>query len=159
MLQAGLATGVGPMAAVAGAIAERVGRDLAAVSAQVVVENGGDLYLQALQTLRVGVFSGDSPFSDRIFLQISPSDMPLGIGTSSGTVGPSLSFGRADAACVLADTGALADAAATAVANRVRAPRDIEHALEAGLAIPGVRGVLIVAGGRLGVRGRVVLAV
>ena len=85
--------------------------------------------------------------------------MPLGIGTSSGTVGPSLSFGRADAACVLADTGALADAAATAVANRVRAPRDIEHALEAGLAIPGVRGVLIVAGGRLGVRGRVVLAV
>ncbi|HEU65760.1 MAG TPA: UPF0280 family protein, partial [Chloroflexi bacterium] len=94
-------TGVGPMAAVAGTIAEAVGRDLVAFSPEVIVENGGDIFLKTSKKRLVGIYAGQSSFTRKIALEIVAEETPLGIGTSSGTVGHSLSLGGADAVIVL----------------------------------------------------------
>lgn len=154
MLDAARRTGVGPMAAVAGAIAEYVGRGLAAGSpAGVMVENGGDIYLSSTRDVLVGLFAGKSNLSMRLGLNVSASDTPLGICTSSGTVGHSLSMGRADAATVVAESAALADAAATALGNRIGRVQDIEPALEWVLTINGVRGAVVMMGDKIGLLG------
>ena len=149
---------VGPMAAVAGAVAERVGRELLAETAQVIVENGGDIFIYTLLPRVAAIFAGESPLSGKLGIRVSRLGQPLGLCTSSGTVGPSLSFGRADAAVVLASSAALADAAATALGNRVREPADIERALELLETIPGVLGGALVMGEHLGAWGEVQLA-
>ena len=149
MLAAGAKAGTGPMAAVAGAIAQAVGRDLAAAAGEVMVENGGDVYLAASRDITVGLEAGGSPISGRLGLRIAREDMPLCLGTSSGTVGHSLSLGRADAATVKAADGALADAAATALGNRVKSARDLEAALDWVSGVEGVQGALIVIGAKL----------
>jgi len=84
--------------------------------------------------------------------------MPLGVCTSSATVGPSLSFGRADAVCVLAPSVALADAAASAIGNLVLKKDDIQRALDFGATIPGVEGIVIVFRDNLGVWGDITFA-
>lgn len=155
MYDAGRAAGVGPMAAVAGALAEAVGRKLRESSPEVVAENGGDLYLDLIEDATVGIFAGASPFSGKVGLRIRASRCPLGVCTSSGTVGPSLSFGVADAATVLAPDAALADAVATGVGNRVQGPDDLQGAVDWALTVPGVRGAVAVLGDRLAVRGEV----
>ncbi len=158
MIEAGTAAGVGPMAAVAGAIAARVGRELAAVSREVIVENGGDIFLHLERPATVALYAGRSPLSHRVGLKITPDLRPTwGVCTSSGTVGPSLSFGRADAACVVAPDAALADACATALGNRVADASDIDEALKWIGAIPGVAGAVVIVGDRLGVWGRLEL--
>jgi ApbE superfamily uncharacterized protein (UPF0280 family) len=157
MIEAGRKAGVGPMAAVAGAIAEYVGRELLAYSPEIIVENGGDIFLKILTKRTVGIYAGDSPLTGKIGLEISPRDTPLGICTSSGTVGHSLSYGRADAVVVIAPSAALADAAATAIGNRVNRPDDIENALESGQSIHGLKGMVIIIGKSIGVRGDVKL--
>jgi uncharacterized protein len=149
--------GVGPMAAVAGALAARVGRALAPWSEEVIVENGGDLYLAITAPATVALFAGKSPLSHRIGLRIDPEMSPLGVCTSSGTVGHSLSFGRADAACVVARDAVLADAAATALGNRVREAGDLAAALEWAAGIPEILGAVIIVGDKLGARGQVEL--
>jgi hypothetical protein len=153
MVAAGVAAGVGPMAAVAGAIAERVGRGLLAHAPEVIVENGGDVFLTTAAPAVVGIYAGASPLSLKFGIRVGGGAAPLAVCTSSGTVGHSLSFGRAEAACVVARACALADAAATAVANRVRSGRDITPAIEFGRTIPGVAGILVVAGDRMGAWG------
>ncbi len=155
MLMASTLTGVGPMAAVAGAIAQFVTRDLLRFSKEVIVENGGDIYLASEKERVVGIYAGSSPLSLRIGMVIEPEKTPLGVCTSSGTVGHSLSFGRADAVSVLSRSGALADAAATAIGNIVKGTRDIEKGLARGSEIEGVSGVLIVVGEKMGVWGEV----
>ncbi|MCL6621750.1 MAG: UPF0280 family protein [Syntrophobacterales bacterium] len=157
MVAAARVAGVGPMAAVAGALAERVGRALLAASPEVIVENGGDVFLALTRPATVALYAGASPLSRRVGLRIAAEDTPLGVCTSSGTVGHSLSFGRADAACVVAPTAALADALATALANRVRAPGDIDPALAWLADIPGTVGAVVVVGKALGAWGRVEL--
>ncbi len=149
---------VGPMAAVAGAVAGRVGRELLAETAQVIVENGGDIFIHTLLPRVAAIFAGESPLSGKLGIRISRLSQPLGLCTSSGTVGPSLSFGRAEAAIVLARSGALADAAATALGNRVQEPGDIERALELLETIPGVFGGAVIMGEHLGAWGEVQLA-
>jgi ApbE superfamily uncharacterized protein (UPF0280 family) len=153
MARAANAAGVGPMAAVAGAIAERVGRALLPRVREVAVENGGDIFLVCRKPWTIGIFAGDSPFSNRVGIEIQPAQAPVGCCTSSGTVGPSLSFGRADAACVLASSTALADAAATAVGNAVRSPDDVGKGIEVAKSIPGVTGVLVIKSDQLAVWG------
>jgi len=154
MLQAGLAAEVGPMAAVAGAIAEYVGRDLlAAGAAEVVVENGGDIYLARKEASVIGIFAGASPLSNRVGLKVSAPLMPMGICTSSGTVGHSLSLGEADSVTVLARDTALADAAATRIGNAVSPALPLEEALALATAIPGLLTVVIIRGGELGAWG------
>lgn len=157
MIAAAARVEVGPMAAVAGALAERVGRALETLSAEVIVENGGDIFLKVLQPATVALFAGKSPLSHRVGLKIDPSLSPLGVCTSSGTVGHSLSFGRADAACVLARSAALADAAATALGNRVPDAAAIAAALKWAAGVPEILGAVIIVGDRLGAQGQVEL--
>jgi len=150
--------GVGPMAAVAGAVSEMVGNDLLRLTPEIIVENGGDIFMKSRQVRKIGIYAGTSPLSEKISLVVSPEKTPVGICTSSGTVGHSLSFGRADAAVILARDAFLADAVATATGNRVREPADIDAALEFASGIPGVTGALIIIGDKLGAWGDVVLA-
>ncbi len=157
MLQAGQAAGVGPMAAVAGAIAMFVGQDLLAFSPDVIIENGGDLFIVCNEPLTVSIYAGKSSLSGRLGIKLPPSAKPLGLCTSSGTVGHSLSFGRADAVTILSPSAALSDAMATAVGNRVQTKNDIQPALDWAQEIPEVEGVLIIIGDQMGVWGEMEL--
>jgi hypothetical protein len=153
MLRASKMVGVGPMASVAGAIAEYVGKDLLKQSLNVIVENGGDIYLNVKDDVSIGIFAGDSPLSGKIALKIAANETPLGICTSSGTVGHSLSFGIADAVCIKSHSAALADAAATSVGNIIKNKSDVKRGLHRAMAIKGVLGVLIVTGNTLAIQG------
>ena len=157
MIKGGQVAGVGPMAAVAGAMAQSVAADLLADSPEVIVENGGDIYLRCNRDVRVAMFAGDSPLSFRFGLRVPVADHGWGVCTSSGTVGPSLSFGRADAVCVLAPSAALADAAATAIGNVVRSANDLPKALDRAQTIPGISGVVIIVGKKMGAWGEMEL--
>ncbi len=157
MIAAGQAAGSGPMAAVAGAIAQAVGGDLLGLSSRVVVENGGDLFLAADRDLTVAVDAGRSPLSGRLGVELAAADMPLCLCTSSGTVGHSLSLGRADAASVVSADGALADAVATMLGNRAHTKADLAPALEWAATVPGVRGSLLVLGDKLAAWGELSL--
>jgi len=157
MTEAAQKTGVGPMASVAGAIAEHVGKELLAFSPEIIVENGGDIYLKSLTRRTVGVFAGKSPLTGKIGLEINARDTPLGICTSSGTVGHSLSYGKADAVVALSESATLADAAATAIGNLVSQPGDITSAIEFGKSIRGLKGLIIIKDANMGVWGEVKL--
>ncbi len=157
MAEAGAKAGVGPMAAVAGAIAEYVGRQLLEFTPEIIVENGGDIYLKILKKRVVGIYAGDSPLTGKVGLEIEPRETPLGVCTSSGTVGHSLSFGKADAVVTIAGSATLADAAATAIGNRVKQPGDIDKALKYAQDIDGLKGVVIIIGGEVGAWGEVKL--
>lgn len=148
---------VGPMAAVAGAIAEAVGRDLLAHTQEVIVENGGDIFMKLSKTRLVGVYAGESPLTGKIALEIEPEDTPLGICTSSGTVGHSLSFGTADAVIVVSHSAALADAAATAIGNNIRSADDVTVAVEQARNIDGLTGVVVIKDDKIGLWGSVKL--
>ena len=153
MALAGEKAGVGPMAAVAGAIAEHVGSGLLKYSDEVVVENGGDIFLRLDNPATVGIFAGDSPLSLRMGICVESREKPISICTSSGTVGHSLSLGRADAVCVMSDSCSLADAAATSIGNRVTSKTDIQPAIDFGKHIEGVRGIVVIIGGDVGIWG------
>lgn len=148
-------SGVGPMASVAGAVSEFVGYDLLDSAENLIIENGGDIFLRSKKTLTVAVFAGESPLSYKLKIIVKPEETPLGICTSSATVGPSLSFGKADAVCVISKSATLADAAASAIGNRVNNKKDIKQSLEFGINIPGVLGVIIVVGNDMGAIGDV----
>ena len=145
--------GVGPMATVAGAVAEFVGKDIAPLSEEYVIENGGDIALMTKRERVVLVYAKDSPFSGRIGIRIKPDDRPYGVCTSSGTVGPSLSFGRADAVSIVARSALFADGLATRVGNVVRKKDDIARAIDEGKTFPGVLGILIILGDSIGMWG------
>ncbi len=147
--------GVGPMASVAGAIAEFVGNELLTFSPEVIIENGGDIYLKSVRKRIVGIYAGESPLTGKIGLEINGEDTPLGICTSSGTVGHSLSFGKADAVTVLSPSATLADAAATAIGNLIKQVDDIPRGIEFAKDIEGLKGVLIIKGDRVGLWGEV----
>ncbi len=149
MADAARLAGVGPMAAVAGAFAQYIGQALSRRTKDVIVENGGDIYLRSTRQRRIGIFAGKSPLSNRLALEIKPEHTPLGICTSSGTVGPSLSFGRADAAVVLSPSTTLADAVATAAGNRVPVKEDVQKAAEFAVSIEGITGAVIIKDDRL----------
>lgn len=162
MLEAAIEAGVGPMAAVAGGIADYVGSGLLeAGHKEIIVENGGDIYLNRSQSLTVSVYAGSSPLSNRLGLKIDSSKMPLGICTSSGTVGHSLSFGRADSVTVIADSGFIADAAATRLGNEVgigdNPAAGINRALAVSRTMPMLSGVLVICGETIGAVGEVEL--
>ncbi len=147
--------GVGPMAAVAGAIAQLVGNELLPYSPEVIVENGGDIYLRSLKKRWVGIYAGSSPLTGQIGLEIKGEDTPLGISTSSGTVGHSLSFGKTDAVTVVARSAALADAAATAIGNMVSHPEDIPTGIAFARTISEIQGGIIIIGDKMGIWGKI----
>ncbi len=155
MAEATARVGVGPMASVAGAIAEFVGNELLAFSPEIIVENGGDIYLKSSEKRIVGIYAGKSPLTGKIGLEINGEDTPLGICTSSGTVGHSLSFGKADAVVVLSKSATLADAAATAIGNLIKQPSDIPNGIRFAKGIEGLRGLLIIKDDNMGLWGEV----
>ncbi|RLB69248.1 MAG: UPF0280 family protein [Deltaproteobacteria bacterium] len=158
MVAAAGKAGVGPMAAVAGVLAEAVGRDLLAASPVVMVENGGDIFLAGACSYTVGIFAGRSPFSGKLGIRLSrPEKFSAGICTSSATVGHSLSLGRADAMCVYADSAAFADALATAMGNRIRSAKDLDAVVKDTLAFDSVHGAVAILGDKLAAAGEVEL--
>ncbi len=153
MLDAAELANVGPMAAVAGAVADEVGSFLSYEFGcrEVIVENGGDLFVKVQEPIVVSTYAGNSPLSGKIGLQIPPGD--YGICTSSGTVGPSISFGKADAVTVVARTGALADAFATFYGNQVKQPSDVHTMLNSHLHAE-VDTLLVIIGNTVGTIGK-----
>lgn len=158
MAEATRSVGVGPMASVAGAIAEYVGRDLLHLSPQIILENGGDIFLATQLERIVSLFTESSLFPSFIDLRIRPEKTPVGICTSSGKEGPSLSFGRADAVMVMSPSAVLGDAAATAAGNLVQSRKDIQKALDFLSGTPNVIGGAVLVDGEIGFWGDIELA-
>ena len=157
MFRAARPVNVGPMAAVAGAINEFVGKNLLNFTEQVILENGGDLFIKTVKMRKIAVYAGSSPLSGKIFIRINPGMTPLGICTSSGTIGHSLSFGKADAVTVLSGDAALADACATAACNIVQGEGDIEKALNFAKNIEGVKACVVIYRDKIGSIGNIEL--
>lgn len=155
MLKAGIAAGTGPMAAVAGAVAEYVGRKIFNLfyCKEIIIENGGDLWLSFVRPLDVAIYAGDSPLSGVLGVALDPTLSPCSLCTSSGTVGPSLSFGYADAAVILCSDAAMADAWATATGNMIQTADDIAPVLAHLKNRTEILGALIVVGDRMGLQG------
>jgi ApbE superfamily uncharacterized protein (UPF0280 family) len=155
MISAAKRVEVGPFAAVAGAIAEYVGKDLLQFSPEIIVENGGDIFVTSKRSRVFGIYAGNSPLTGKIALKIEASQMPCGVCTSSGSVGHSLSFGRADAAIVIAKSTVFADACATALGNKVFRASDIPFGLKFAENTEGIDGAVIIVGEEIGAWGNV----
>jgi len=153
MAAAAKTVGVGPMAAVAGAVAEFVGRDLMPLSPQIILENGGDIFLVTRAERKISIFTESPSFPSFIDLVIRPEKTPLGVCTSSGTEGPSLSLGRADAMMVISPSAIFADAAATAAGNLVHSKKDIPKAIDFLRNYPQITGAAVLADGEGGIYG------
>ncbi len=157
MIEAARKAGVGPMAAVAGAVADYVGRRLIGVSDEIIVENGGDLFIFVKRSIVVGIYAGSSPFSQKIGLKIGPTAIPVGVSTSSGKVGPSKSFGTAHAATIVSNDPILADAVATAMGNRISRPADLGPACRWAMSVEGVSGCVAILDDKMAALGRIEL--
>ncbi len=145
---------VGPMAAVAGAMAQLAAEAaLAAGAEEAIVDNGGDIYLKAVEPVIVALGTGTARLADRLAFSVEPQETPVSICSSSGKMGHSWSFGLCDLATIVAKDAALADAAATQAGNLVKTIRDVDAALERIIAIDGVDGVMLVKDDRVGLAG------
>ncbi len=154
MYKASEAAGTGPMSAVAGAVAEYICNDLIRFGfPEVVVENGGDIFMKLIQPATISIYAGESPLSDKIGLVVKPGQTPLSVCCSSGTVGHSLSFGTADACMIACSRGALADAFATAGCNEVKDLEMIYTVTELMLQKPGVISAVIIKDDKVGIGG------
>lgn len=147
--------GVGPMAAVAGTFAQAVGVKLKAQVKDVIVENGGDIYIDSVHDRLISVFAGHSQFTNKIAIRMKAAESPLGICTSSGTVGPSVSLGKADAVVIKGEDASLADAVATGAANRIQTAADLLQAVEYVKNIKGITGILAIKDDRMAAWGNI----
>lgn len=157
MSEAAQKAGTGPMSAVAGAMAECISRDILEEykADEVIVENGGDIFMKLTSPAIISVYAGDSPLSEKIALQIRPEETPLSVCCSSGTVGHSLSFGIADACTIACRSGALADAFATAFCNEVKNSDQVQRVTEMALQKTEIISVVIIAGDKAGLGGSI----
>ena len=157
MAEAAKSAGIGPLSAVAGAMAEAVGRDLLQHCDEVIVENGGDIFVHSRTERTIGLYAGQSPLTGRIGILISASVMPVGVCTSSASVGHSLSLGNADACTVIATSVAIADAFATVLCNRVRGPAALQQVLDS-IDLPAeIIGIVMTFGDKLAMQGDIQL--
>lgn len=155
MAMAAELVGVGPMAAVAGTMAQLAAEaGIKAGAAEVIVENGGDIYLTAVDPVIIGLYSGSTQLADTIAFLLKPEDTPISICSSSGKMGHSMSKGNCDLATVVATDAAVADAAATRAANLVKTVGDVDRALKQIESIKGIGGILIFKDDRVGLAGR-----
>jgi ApbE superfamily uncharacterized protein (UPF0280 family) len=161
MYEASEQAGTGPMSAVAGAVAENILNTLfnRYQFEEIVVENGGDIFMKLKEPATISVYVGDSPLSDKIGLKIKPGQTPVSVCCSSATVGHSLSFGTADACVVACSSGALADAYATACCNTVKNIEMIQEVTQQFLQKPGILSVLIIQDDRLAIGGNLEMTV
>jgi hypothetical protein len=155
MARAAKLVGVGPMAAVAGAMAQCAGlTGLDAGAREVIVDNGGDIFICAVEPVIIGLKTGTVNLVEKLAFSLKPDNTPISICSSSGKMGHSMSLGDCDLATVVAKDAALADAAATKAANLVRTVDDIDPVLENILGIEGIDGVMIVKGAQVGLVGK-----
>lgn len=155
MARAAKLVGVGPMAAVAGAMVQFAGQAALDTGVrEVIVDNGGDIYICAVEPVIIGLKTGTADLAEKLAFSLQAEETPISICSSSGKMGHSMSLGECDLATVIAKDAALADAAATAAANLVKNVDDIDPALENISAIEGVDGVMIVKGARVGLAGK-----
>jgi hypothetical protein len=155
MARAASTVGVGPMAAVAGAMAQiAVEAAIKAGAEEAIVDNGGDIFLRTVDSVIIRLYPGESEQIGRLAFSLQACDTPLSICSSSGKMGHSLSLGKCDLATVVAKDAALADAAATLAANLVRSVSDVEPALNRIVSIEGISGVMIVKDGHTGLAGK-----
>jgi len=155
MCRAAELAGVGPMAAVAGAFSQIVGETLLEHSDELVIENGGDIFISTKHERKVGIYAGKSPLSNKFALRIKTNYTPISVCTSSGTLGHSLSLGKSDATVVVANDAFICDAAATAVGNKVKEEENVQEALEYALTIKGVIGCVVIIGDKIGFVGEI----
>ena len=146
---------VGPMASVAGAIAEELGLYLLNYSDEIIIENGGDIWLYTNEPVIVEIFPGNNYFNNSLMIKIAPELTPLGISTSSGKIGTSLSFGNADAVTILAKDASLADALATAYGNKIQSREDLSKTIEEIKDDTCILGAVIVYGDTLAACGEI----
>ncbi len=155
MTEAAAAVGVGPMAAVAGTFAQCAGEAAAAAgSKDIIIDNGGDLYLDIDHNAVVGIYSGGSFGPDVLAFLVTPEETPLSICSSSSKFGHSFSLGNCNLATVAAKNASPADAAATHLANLVKKSSDLEGAVQSVAGIPGILGALAIYGDRIGAAGK-----
>ncbi|MCC8174321.1 MAG: UPF0280 family protein [Odoribacter sp.] len=152
-------TGISPMSAVAGGVAEYTGKKLKEkyTIQEVIIENGGDIYADIQENLDIAVFAGESSLSEKVGLHIKADFSSLGICTSSGTVGPSLSFGKADAVMIVCKDTLLADSYATHFANRIKEEKDIQIVLDKIAEIEDILSALIINNDKMGLIGQMEL--
>ncbi len=148
--------GTGPMAAVAGAFSEYIGKAVYKefTVEEIVVENGGDIWMNIENDILISVYAGNSPFSEKISVEIKAGFSPLGICTSAGKVGPSLSFGNADAVMVACKDASLADALATAIGNNIKQSADIDIQQNNFKNFNEILSLIIVCEDKIGVSGK-----
>ena len=132
--------GVGPMASVAGAMAQYIAKGLKNLSDRIIIENGGDIYMNVSRDVTVSIFAGASPLSEKVGIVIPEKMMPLGVCSSSGKIGHSLSMGNSDVVCILSSSAILADAVATALGNMVKTKKDLRRISDVANTIDGVLG-------------------
>jgi len=155
MARAAQLVGVGPMAAVAGAMAQCAAQaGLKAGALDVIIENGGDIYLQTVAPVVIGLAPGTEILTGQLAFSVQPDETPMAICSSSGHMGHSMSLGQCDLATVVARDAALADAAATQAANLVKTEQDVNPTLERIAAIEGINGLLIVKNDHVGLAGQ-----
>ncbi len=157
MAEAAKQANVGPMAAVAGGFSQMLAEYMENRSGNLIIENGGDLYIKTSRIRTVSIYAGENKLRDKLKMMIRPEDSPVSICTSSGKFGHSFSFGKADAVTIVSQDAFLADAAATAVCNRVSSSEDIPAALEYALSIKHISGALVVADNKMGAYGKIEL--
>ena len=157
MAEASEKAGVGPMAAVAGVLADLAVQDMAAAGCRVaIVEDGGEVSAVSNQPIDIAFAAGDEPLSREMGFRLK--EFPVGVATSSGRFSHAFSFGDADAVTVFAVDAGLADAAATAVANLITGDDVsgvIKLGIERALSINGVKGVFILYRGTVGKAGQI----
>jgi len=155
MCKSSLQTGVGPMAGVAGLFAEETGKQLLEKFGirELVIENGGDCFISVQEPLIVHIFAGESPLSEKVGVIIQRGSSSLGICTSSGRVGHSKSFGKADAVMVVSPDTVLADQYATAICNQIQSSEDIEKKLGIVEQNDEIYAVAVIMGDKIGYRG------
>jgi len=148
-------TGVGPMAGIAGLFAEEAGKQLLEKFSirELVIENGGDCFIFVQEPLTVHIFAGESPLSEKVGIILENGSSSLGICTSSGSVGHSKSFGKADAVMVVSPDTVLADQYATAICNQIQSSEDIEKKLDVVEQNDELYAVAIIMGDKIGYRG------
>jgi ApbE superfamily uncharacterized protein (UPF0280 family) len=156
MISASTIAGIGPMSAVAGLFAEYIGKSVIEKfgTDEIVVENGGDLFVFVKKDIDILVYAGNSALSNKIAVTIPHHYTPLGLCTSSGTVGHSLSFGKADAVMVACTNTTLADSLATRFGNEVKAPADIAYALNLSETFDEIVSMIIIVQDKIGIRGK-----
>ena len=153
MIDAAKAAVVGPMAAIAGAIAEYTGNALLEKSDEVIVENGGDIFIKSKSETLFTIYANKSPLSMKTGLLIAKREKPYALCTSSGTLGHSKSYGNADAVTIFSDSAPLGDATATSLGNLIKKPNDIEKVINHGRTIQGILGIVIIKDKNIGLWG------